>query len=188
MNLGSLEDGSVRALEELGVFPDLSLSSPEEDEEEPLPHEPYERAVAPPDTIGAPPDPAASGEDLTASTPHVIGKAVPAVPAGPSHRTRTKLVSRQGNRGIKGQPWFEEVVEGTKLGRIKRRRGGQTSSDGRGRWEWSVVEYEDGVDDEPGEGMEEGRSNGKRKAGEMAGEAGDVGGRVEGDIVMSGGL
>lgn len=37
-------------------------------------------------------------------------------------------------------PWFEEMVEGSELGRVKRRRGGETSSDGKTTVEWEVVE------------------------------------------------
>ncbi|KAL8787204.1 MAG: hypothetical protein Q9195_007895 [Heterodermia aff. obscurata] len=43
-------------------------------------------------------------------------------------------------REVRGSPWFEEMVEGSELGRIRRRRGGKTSTDGRTRYEWEVVE------------------------------------------------
>ena len=43
-------------------------------------------------------------------------------------------------REVRGVPWFEEMVEGSDLGRIKRRRGGQISMDGRSKYEWEVVE------------------------------------------------
>lgn len=95
---------------------------------------------------------------------------------GPDGRVvRTRA---QGAREVRGQPWFEEVIEGTRLGRIKRSRGGQTNADGRGHVEWSVVEYEEGTGDEDegedGE-LQVPNGNGKRKAGEMsAGESEDV--------------
>ncbi|KAF2200263.1 hypothetical protein GQ43DRAFT_79956 [Delitschia confertaspora ATCC 74209] len=50
----------------------------------------------------------------------------------------------------RGTPWFEEIVENTKLGRLTKQRGGQASRDGNVRVEWEVVEYVEGddVDDE----------------------------------------
>ena len=47
---------------------------------------------------------------------------------------------QEPTRELRGSPWFEEMVEGSELGRIRRRRGGQTSTDGRMRYEWEVVE------------------------------------------------
>ena len=52
---------------------------------------------------------------------------------------------RMQNRGM---PWFEELVEHSRLGRIKRQKGGHRSADGTRSVEWEVVEY-DGTDDEP---------------------------------------
>lgn len=57
----------------------------------------------------------------------------------------TKTEAYQG-RELLGTPWFEEMIEGSELGRVRRRRGGQSSSDGRSRVEWEIVEY--GNDDE----------------------------------------
>ncbi|CAF9925047.1 MAG: hypothetical protein HETSPECPRED_005730 [Heterodermia speciosa] len=50
------------------------------------------------------------------------------------------LEHQEFGREVRGSPWFEEMVEGSELGRIRRRRGGQTSTDGRTRYEWEVVE------------------------------------------------
>lgn len=69
-------------------------------------------------------------------------------------------------RKIRGAPWFEEMVEGSRLGRIKRRRGGQTSADGKSKVEWEVVEFTT----EPGDGE---RGTGKRKL-DQVGKEGDV--------------
>ena len=52
----------------------------------------------------------------------------------------SSIVGRGEGREARGIPWFEEMVEGSELGRIKRRRGGQTSADGSTRIEWEVVE------------------------------------------------
>lgn len=80
------------------------------------------------------------------------------------------LSATSNQREIVGAPWFEEMVEGSHLGRIKRRRGGQSSADGRSRVEWEVVE----VTTDPEDG---GRGTGKRKLDQV--------GR-ENDIVMRG--
>jgi len=46
----------------------------------------------------------------------------------------------------RGMPYFETMVESSRLGRIKRQKGGHTSQDGRMRVEWEVVEI-DGSDE-----------------------------------------
>ena len=51
---------------------------------------------------------------------------------------------------VRGFPWFETMVENSRLGRIKRRKGGHTSRDGRTKVEWEVVEL-DGSAGEEGE-------------------------------------
>ncbi|EMC98670.1 hypothetical protein BAUCODRAFT_103051 [Baudoinia panamericana UAMH 10762] len=47
----------------------------------------------------------------------------------------------------RGMPYFEEMVENSRLGRIKRQKGGHVSEDGRSRVEWEVVEI-GGEDDD----------------------------------------
>ena len=71
-------------------------------------------------------------------------------------------------REVRGVPWFEEMVEGSDLGRIKRRRGGKTSADGRIQYEWEVVEIEGD------EGEHTMASTAKRKI-DMMGDGDDVG-------------
>ncbi|KAL8995393.1 MAG: hypothetical protein Q9169_004870 [Polycauliona sp. 2 TL-2023] len=44
-------------------------------------------------------------------------------------------------REIRGAPWFEDMIEGSQLGRFKRQRGGRSSADGRSKVSWEVVEY-----------------------------------------------
>ena len=75
-----------------------------------------------------------------------------------------ELIEHQGEREIKGQPWFEEMIEGSELGRLRRRRGGQTSADGRTKVEWEVVDYSM---DEVGDVTDNGSGNGKRKIGDL---------------------
>lgn len=76
-----------------------------------------------------------------------------------------RTVALEG-REIQGAPWYEEMIEGSELGRIKRRRGGQSSADGRSKVEWEVVEFSS----EPGDS---GTSTGKRKL-DQVGKEGDV--------------
>ena len=76
-------------------------------------------------------------------------------------------VSRQAAEGeSKGQPWFEEMIEGSELGRLRRRRGGETSADGKSTIEWEIVEFNT---DEGGALLEGGIATGKRKHGDMGG-------------------
>lgn len=44
-------------------------------------------------------------------------------------------------------PWFEAMLEGSALGRMRRRTGGGISGDGRTRVEWEIVDFGDDVDD-----------------------------------------
>ena len=68
-------------------------------------------------------------------------------------------------REVRGTPWFEEMIQGSELGRVKRRRGGKTSSDGRTKVEWEISEFESG------DGDIAVASTGKRKLGSL--ETGD---------------
>ena len=74
-------------------------------------------------------------------------------------------VIRQGEGALerRGQPWFEELIEGSELGRIRRRRGVGTSADGKTVVEWEVVEFNG---EESGETPESGTGTGKRKHGD----------------------
>ncbi|ORY12431.1 hypothetical protein BCR34DRAFT_651168 [Clohesyomyces aquaticus] len=83
---------------------------------------------------------------------------------GPSRPSRQ--VTRSGPHA-RGAPWFEEMVENSRLGRFKQQRGGHTYHDGSVKVEWEVVEWTEGDDAD-----DEATSAGKRKAGEL--EAGDM--------------
>ncbi|MCJ1410816.1 hypothetical protein MMC19_004902 [Ptychographa xylographoides] len=78
--------------------------------------------------------------------------------AGPGGADKT-VDRRAVGHEIHGEPWFEEILEGSALGRMRRRRGGKTSADGRARVEWEIVDFEG---DEHGESTE-GLGTGKRK-------------------------
>ena len=60
-------------------------------------------------------------------------------------RTQRRQVGPHSMSG-RGMPYFEEMVENSRLGRIKRQRGGHTSTDGTSMVQWEVVEI--GGDDE----------------------------------------
>ncbi|KAF2808342.1 uncharacterized protein BDZ99DRAFT_464222 [Mytilinidion resinicola] len=84
----------------------------------------------------------------------------------------------QGERAVaqaeraRGTPWFEELVEDTRLGKFKKQKGGHVSRDGSVRVEWEVVEWTEGddADDEAGETT----GPAKRKIGEVQVEEGDT--------------
>jgi hypothetical protein len=61
-----------------------------------------------------------------------------------------------------GVPWFDGLVEGTRLGNMRRSRGVQRSQDGRVKIEWEVVEYSGGSSGGSGEDTDSG-TPGKRK-------------------------
>jgi hypothetical protein len=48
----------------------------------------------------------------------------------------------------RGMPYFEEMVENSRLGRIKRQKGGHTSADGRTKVQWEILEIGGGAEDE----------------------------------------
>jgi hypothetical protein len=78
---------------------------------------------------------------------------------GSPSKLRTMVRSEPQARGA---PWFEQLVETTRLGRLKQQRGMHSSQDGRMRVEWEVVEWEEGADAD-----DEGGSPSKRKFGEV---------------------
>lgn len=62
-----------------------------------------------------------------------------------------------------GVPWFDGMVEGTRLGRMRRTHGIQRSDDGTVKVEWEIIEESDGPDSADVD-METGSaSSGKRK-------------------------
>lgn len=76
----------------------------------------------------------------TEATPS--GVDAPVAPAPLSHiRTATReAMQPPHNLQNRGMPYFEEMVENSRLGRIKRRMGGHTSEDGTTSVQWEVVE------------------------------------------------
>jgi hypothetical protein len=80
----------------------------------------------------------------------------------------TESSSRQIVSGVKstdgivnrGAPWFEDLIEDSQLGRLRRQKGGHTSADGSVKVEWEVVEWSSADQQEEG-------PTGKRKIGQL---------------------
>jgi hypothetical protein len=67
-----------------------------------------------------------------------------------------------------GVPWFDGLVEGTRLGNMRRKHGIRHSGDGNVRVEWEIIEYSDGSgnsqdDEDVNVDMPTPGSNSKRK-------------------------
>lgn len=90
-----------------------------------------------------------SAEDHIATNEESIG-GVDGPPAASSttvaSRQRPVIAHRMQNRGM---PYFEEMVENSRLGRIKRQKGGHTSADGARSVQWEVIEIGGDDDDQP---------------------------------------
>lgn len=116
VTIGSLFGDHQRVLEDLNLLPES-----ESDEENPADEQVEVVQRDPP-----------------ASTP----LSSPVVPAGNSSDLSRRY--RQGNLG--GIPWFEELVEGSRLGRMLKARRGMGVSDDRStgfEWEISEMHHED---------------------------------------------
>ncbi|MCJ1309624.1 hypothetical protein MMC25_003284 [Agyrium rufum] len=78
----------------------------------------------------------------------------------------TRAEREDGAREIHGQPWFMDMIEGSRLGNLRRRKGARTSADGRSKVEWEVVEFVPAEEStQPG-----GVGSGKRKVEELVDE------------------
>ena len=80
----------------------------------------------------------------------------------------SKVVRRTaGSMSNRGMPYFEELVEDSRLGRIKRRRGGHVDAEGR-EVQWEVTEIEGGDDGDAvmESGVEGGNGNKRLKMGD----------------------
>ena len=71
---------------------------------------------------------------------------------------RRDVVLRPGRETLGGLPWFDTLVEGSRLGTIRTSKGSGRSRDGAVRVEWEVVEYT-----EDGSGGDDTPRSGKRK-------------------------
>lgn len=139
VTLGSLLNESILKLESLNILPD------DTDDEEGL----VQGGIV-------------NDEDHIPSTEEsmggVEGPAAASALKG-TQKSDTAATHRMQSRGI---PYFEEMVENSRLGRIKRQKGGQTSQDGRRTFQWEVVEI-DNTEPSPMEATAE-NSNGQARA------------------------
>jgi len=67
------------------------------------------------------------------------------------------LLNGDANEGL---PWFETMVQGSKLGNVRRSWGSRQSGNGGIKVEWEIMEWTD-------ENGDENTSPGKRKIGEV---------------------
>lgn len=58
-----------------------------------------------------------------------------------------------------GVPWFDGMVEGTKIGNMRRSQGIQRSQDGRVRVEWEIVEYSGNSEDPSEDGSKQSKDD-----------------------------
>jgi hypothetical protein len=80
--------------------------------------------------------------------------------SGQQEMRMTEASTAQGvvHRGV---PWFESMVEDSRLGKLQRQKGGHTSKDGSTRYEWEIVEW---TSEDPDEAAP---TTGKRKLGDL---------------------
>lgn len=72
-----------------------------------------------------------------------------------------EVVLRPGRETVGGLPWFDTLVEGSRLGTLRRRKGSGRSRDGTVSVEWEVVEF---TEDDSGDDV---HRSGKRKLDEQ---------------------
>ncbi|PLB48890.1 hypothetical protein P170DRAFT_436562 [Aspergillus steynii IBT 23096] len=143
VTIGSLDADDQRMLEDLDLLPGSESSSEEQedDEENDEEEDEEEKGV------------------IDASAPRATSTVVVPPSRGEGNISRAY---RQGTVG--GIPWFEEMIEGSRLGRVmKGRRGMGVSDDNSTTIEWEVSEW---TNDDTGLAQAGStRSSGKRKRG-----------------------
>ncbi|KAH8434206.1 uncharacterized protein LDX57_011845 [Aspergillus melleus] len=148
VTIGSLDAGDQRLLEDLDLLPGSDSSLEDEDDDEDDDDDPSE------DNKGVV---AAPAPQTTASTSTVV------VPPSRGEGNISRSY-RQGTVG--GIPWFEEMIEGSRLGRLmKGRRGMGVSDDSSTTIEWEISEW---TNDDTGlaqAGSSRPSRSGKRKRG-----------------------
>ncbi|GFF46743.1 hypothetical protein IFM61606_02661 [Aspergillus udagawae] len=150
VTIGSLYGEAQRMLEDLDILPGSSDEGELEEEEAGEAEEKEEK-------MGVTVSPAEHTQTSSAHSTVVV-------PSRAGAPAPTRSYRRGTTRGI---PWFEEMIEGSRLGRImKTRRGVGVSDDSSTTIEWEVTEW---VDEVPSEGTQAGsedaRSAVKRKRG-----------------------
>ena len=106
-------------------------------------------------------------DDTQGEAQAMVAKAASSSPAAAGPRPRRSTALRESY----GVPWFDGLVEGTRLGKMRRSRGVQRSQDGQVSVQWEVIEYTDGNDDKDvnndgdGDAYMDATTPGKRKRG-----------------------
>ena len=140
VNLGSLETRSLGLLNDLGILPNS-------DEEEDYVEEGQKSGALQPERQGS----SQGGETMAVSQ---------------DGSTEIKSPLKVGDEQVTmGKPWVEDIIEGSRLGRMRRQRGGNASLDGTVKVEWEILEF----DGDDAAGPNENNTNGKRKIGEIVG-------------------
>jgi hypothetical protein len=74
-------------------------------------------------------------------------------------RAAVTTSTRVGVVNHRGVPWFEDLIEDSQLGRLRRQKGGHTSADGSMTVQWEVMEWTSADQEDDG-------VSGKRKRGD----------------------
>ena len=74
----------------------------------------------------------------------------------------TQVSPSRNQLSFRGMPYFEELVDDSRLGRIKRQKGGGVTADGMAQVEWEIAEWTSG---DAGEEAGSEGNTGKRKLG-----------------------
>jgi hypothetical protein len=154
LTLGSLVPEDLEGLEEWGVLPPSLSPSPLEGG-------------------GTPVEGGREGDTVMAGAGAEVGVGV----------ERTMVGERVGGGGgewVGALPWFDALTEGSRLGTLRRAKGGGTDRSGRVRVEWEVVEWSE---DDVGGDAESPRKR-KLEEVERAG-GGSAGGRQMEGVVQS---
>ena len=147
MTLGSLIDDDLGLLEELGLLEGASTSANTSDDEEEHEHE---------------------------QEHEVVNTSVRAVQPSKTLQQQGRLPTSGRNEvSIRGAPWFEDLVENSKLGTLRQRKGGHTSKDGSISIEWEVAEWESTTAGSVGVNVAavDVQGTGKRKLGDVIADA-----------------
>jgi hypothetical protein len=100
--------------------------------------------------------------------------------AGAGGEHEQQAIVRSGRETLGGLPWFDSLVEGSRLGRrlgnVRMSQGSGRSQDGTVRYEWEVVEY---TEDDDGNGSPR---SGKRKFDER--EGGEGSSAMQGIVIL----
>jgi hypothetical protein len=78
----------------------------------------------------------------------------------------TIITTLSGGRESRGLPWFDSMVEGSRLGSLRRSQGIRQSEDGKIKVEWEIVEVSEAHDegqDPDGDVEMDAANRGKRK-------------------------